>query len=75
MKLGRYISFLLIFLILPVFAKIFENKDIFVNISNPWVIVLLSAIAIVFMILFSRRVFKCYTNNIDDAEKLIEELQ
>lgn len=75
MRLGGYISFLLMFLILPVFTKIFKNKDIFEDISNPWVIVLFSAIAIVFMIFFSRWVFKCYTNNIDDAEKLIEELQ
>ncbi len=71
-RLGIYLSFLLIFTILPVFSKIMKGKDIFLESSGTfWIYVLIMS---VFLFFFSRWGYKCYLNVTQSAENVLKEL-
>lgn len=74
-KMGFYMGFLLMFVIMPVTSKILNNKDLFSETKSIWPFVIGIPIAIIFFITFSRWVSKCYTNNINSAELLFKELE
>ena len=74
-KTSYYLSFLLIFLILPVTSKIIGGKDMFTGIKNIWVLVIFIPIGITFFVFFAKWVKKCYGKNIDEAERILKDLQ
>ena len=71
-KLSIYFSFILMLVIIPVFLKLFSNKDLsqlnFVKIA--WSIPL----AIIFVVFMTRWVFKWYKNTIKSTDTLLAEL-
>jgi NADH:ubiquinone oxidoreductase subunit 6 (subunit J) len=74
-KIGFYMGFILMFVILPVTTKILNNKDLFSGTKSIWPMAIAIPFAIVIFIAFSRWVGKCYTNNINSAELLFKELE
>ncbi len=74
-KWGYYLGFILMFAILPVTTKILNNKDMFSGAKSFWPLAISIPVAIVFFMLFTRWVIKCYRNNINSAESLIKELE
>ncbi len=71
-RLGIYLSFVLMFTILPVASKIMKGRDLFVN-SNLWYIYL--PIMAVFLFFFARWGYGCYKNITNSAEDLLKELE
>ncbi|AXT49782.1 hypothetical protein D1818_02710 [Aquimarina sp. BL5] len=74
-KISYYLSFLLIFLILPVTSKIMDGKDLFTSINNIWPLIIFIPIGITFFVFFTKWVKKCYSNNINEAENILKDLQ
>jgi len=74
-KYSYYLGFLLIFLILPVTSKILSGKDMFVGVKNIWPLAVFIPLAIVFFIFFYKWVRKCYQNNMNEAESILNDLQ
>ncbi|MBW1296507.1 hypothetical protein [Aquimarina litoralis] len=74
-KASYYLSFLLIFLILPVTSKIIGGKDLFVNMNYLWSLVIFIPFGILFFVFFARWVKKCYNRNIEQAENILKDLQ
>ncbi len=74
-KLGFYLGFILMFVIMPVATKILNNKDLFTTTKSIWPIVICIPLVIIFFIVFARWVGKCYMNTINSAETLFKELE
>lgn len=73
-KMGFYLGFILMFVIMPVTSKIFNNKDLFSETKSLWPFAIAIPVAIIFFIVFVRWVGRCYNNNINSAEALFKEL-
>lgn len=71
-RVGIYLSFVLMFTCLPVFSKIMNNKDLFLQ-SRIWLIYL--PIMAVFLFYFTRWGYKCYKNITNSAENILKELE
>ncbi|PKV51244.1 hypothetical protein ATE84_3318 [Aquimarina sp. MAR_2010_214] len=74
-KMGVYLGFVLMFVIMPVTSKIINNKDLFSETKSLWPFAIAIPVAIIFFIVFVRWVGKCYNNNINSAETLFKELE
>ncbi|MBQ4819381.1 hypothetical protein [Aquimarina sp. MMG016] len=75
MKLGYYLGFILMFAIMPVTTKLLNNKDLFTETTKIWPFLISIPLAVVFMIFFSKWVYKSYNRNIIEAENLIKDLE
>ncbi|MDY8135839.1 hypothetical protein [Aquimarina sp. 2201CG5-10] len=73
-KVAYYLSFILMFLILPVTSKILGDKDMFTGVKNIWPLVIFIPLGVAFLVFFSKWVHKCYNRNIVEAENLIKEI-
>ncbi len=71
-RLGIYLSFILMFTILPVASKIMKGKDLFLE-SNLWYVYL--PVMAVFLFFFTRWGYGCYKNITSSAENLLKELE
>ena len=71
-RVGIYLSFILVFTCLPVFSKIMNNKDLFLQ-TKIWLIYL--PIMAIFLFFFSRWGYKCYKNITNSAENILKELE
>lgn len=71
-RLGIYLSFLLMFTVLPVFSKIMKGKDLFIE--NHSLLLVYMLVMSVFLLLFSRWGYKCYQNITKSAEDVLKEL-
>ncbi|WP_299252557.1 hypothetical protein [uncultured Aquimarina sp.] len=74
-KASYYLSFLLIFLILPVTSKIIGGKDMFTGVKNIWPLMIFIPLGITFFVFFAKWAKKCYGKNIDEAESILRDLQ
>ncbi|WP_298540243.1 hypothetical protein [uncultured Aquimarina sp.] len=74
-KFSYYLSFVLIFLILPVTSKIIGGKDMFTGVKNIWPLIVFIPLGITFFIFFAKWVKKCYGKNINEAENILKDLQ
>ncbi|AXT55084.1 hypothetical protein J8L88_04185 [Aquimarina sp. MMG015] len=74
-KISYYLSFLLIFFILPVTSKILGGKDMFTGVKNLWPLLIFIPMGITFFVFFAKWVKKCYGKNINDAEEILKDLQ
>ncbi|MFD2562411.1 hypothetical protein [Aquimarina rubra] len=74
-KISYYLSFLLIFLILPVTSKIIGGKDMFTGVKNIWPLIIFIPLGITFFVFFTKWVKKCYGKNINEAENILKDLQ
>lgn len=71
-RVGIYLSFILVFTCLPVFSKIFKNKDLFLQTSILFIYLPVMGI---FMFFFSRWGYRCYKNITNSAENVLKELE
>jgi len=71
-RLVIYLSFVLMFTVLPVASKIMKGKDLFLD-SNIWYIYL--PIMAVFLFFFTRWGYGCYKSITNSAEDLLKELE
>ncbi|XLS30084.1 hypothetical protein ACJD0Z_04485 [Flavobacteriaceae bacterium M23B6Z8] len=71
-QLSVYLSFILMFAMIPVCLKLFSNKDL--SQFNYEKLLWTMPIAIIFIILFTRWVLKCYRNVIKGTDALLAEL-
>ncbi len=71
-KLSYYLSFILVLIILPVFAKLMRNTDIFQE-SMIWV--WYAPFGILFLYFFSMWVYKGYKKATVSAEEILKELE
>lgn len=75
MKWSYYLGFILMFAIMPVTAKIVNDKDIFLGVNSTWTLVTAIPLAILFFIVFSKWTMKWYSKNVNSAESLIKDLE
>ncbi len=75
MRLGYYLGFVLMFVIMPVSSKIIKGKDLFTETKSIWPIVIAIPLAIIFFFVFTKWVYKSYTGSMNSAEVLIKELE
>lgn len=71
-RVGIYLSFLLMFIILPVASKLLKNKDLFLE-TGVWFVYL--PIMGIFLFFFSRWGYGCYKNITSSAENILNELE
>jgi hypothetical protein len=71
-RLGIYLSFILMFTILPVASKIMKGKDLFLN-TKIWFVYL--PIMAVFLFFFTRWGYGCYKSITNSAEDILKELE
>ena len=71
-RLGIYLSFILMFAILPVAGKIMNGKDLFVESSLLYIYLPIMAIFIFF---FARWGYGCYKSITNSAENILKELE
>lgn len=71
-RLGLYLSFILMFTILPVASKIMKGKDLFLD-TYLWYIYL--PIMAVFLFFFTRWGYGCYKSITNSAENILKELE
>ncbi len=71
-RIGIYLSFLLMFTILPVASKIGKGKDLFLE-TNIWYVYL--PIMAIFLFFFARWGYGCYKNITNSAENILGELE
>jgi len=71
-RLGIYLSFILMFTVLPVASKIMNSKDIFVDSNILYVYLPIMAIFIFF---FARWGYGCYKSITNSAENILKELE
>ncbi len=71
-RLGIYLSFVLMFTILPVASKIMKGKDLFLD-SNLLYIYL--PIMAIFLFFFTRWGYGCYKSITNSAENILKELE
>ncbi len=74
-KASYYLSFLLIFLILPVTSKIIGGKDLFDDVDKLWSIAFFIPFGIIFFIFFAKWVKKIYGKNMEAAENILKDLE
>lgn len=69
-----YLSFILFLAVLPVFSKIFNNKDMFTMdmAAFPWIF---TGVVFVLLIFFVRWGYGCYKSITTSAEKVLNELE
>lgn len=69
-----YLSFILFLAVLPVFSKIFNNKDMFTMdmAAFPWIF---TGVVFVLLIFFVRWGYGCYKSITTTAEKVLNELE
>lgn len=69
-----YLSFILFLAVLPVFSKIFNNKDMFTMdmAAFPWIF---TGVVFVLLIFFVRWGYVCYKSITTSAEKVLNELE
>ena len=71
-KIGFYLNFLLIILILPVMGKLMKNEDLFLD---PKIWYWYVPMMFVFIFVFSKWGLKHYRKSADEAETLLKELE
>jgi hypothetical protein len=71
-RLGIYLSFILMFTVLPVASKIMKGKDLFLD-SNIFYIYL--PIMAIFLFFFTRWGYGCYKSITNSAENILKELE
>lgn len=71
-QLGIYLNFIALLLVIPVFSKLFKNKDIFVTANTIWYWLL--PVLITLMISVSKWGYNCYKKITNSAETLLREL-
>lgn len=71
-RLGIYLSFILMFTVLPVASKIMKGKDLFLD-SNIFYVYL--PVMAIFLFFFARWGYGCYKNITNSAEDLLKELE
>ena len=71
-RVGIYLSFVLMFTCLPVFSKIMNNKDLFLQ-GKIWLTYI--PVMVIFLLLFTRWGYKCYKNITNSAENILKELE
>lgn len=71
-RLGIYLSFILMFTVLPVAGKIMNGKDLFVESSILYIYLPIMAIFIFF---FARWGYGCYKSITNSAENILKELE
>lgn len=72
-QLGIYLNFAALLLVIPVFSKLFKNKDIFTTTNVIWYWLL--PVLIIVMILISKWGYNCYKKITSSAETLLKELE
>jgi hypothetical protein len=73
-RAGIYLSLILFWAVLPVFSKIFNDKDMFTMDMNvfPWIF---TGVVFVLIIFFARWGYGCYKSITVSAEKVLRELE
>ncbi len=71
-RLGIYLSFILMFTILPVASKIMKGKDLFLDINVFYIYLPIMAI---FLFFFARWGYGCYKSITNSAENILKELE
>lgn len=74
-KTSYYLSFVLIFLILPVTSKIIKGKDLFADIDYLWSTAIFIPFGIIFFVFFTKWVKKIYSKNMKEAEGILKDLE
>jgi len=74
LKLSVYLGFGLMIIIMPVTSKLFNGEDMFRE-TMSWFWVWFLPLGMLFYYFFTRRVIRCYNNNIRQAETILEELE
>ncbi|PKB44472.1 hypothetical protein AX016_2691 [Cellulophaga sp. RHA19] len=72
-QLGIYLNFAALLLVIPVFSKLFKDKDVFVTTNAIWYWLL--PILITLMIFVSKWGYNCYKKITNSAETLLKELE
>ncbi len=72
-RIAIVLNFVLMVLILPVFSKIANDKDLFVNNADLWYWYV--PVMLLFLIPFSRWGYKSYKNMTASAQRLLKDLQ
>lgn len=73
-KTSVYIGYVFMIILIPVTSKLMNGEDIFSQPFKPfwyWFLPL----AFIFYYLFSKKVLKCYTSNINRANRLLNDLE
>jgi hypothetical protein len=73
-KLGIYVNFILFLTSIPLAAKLFNNKDIFLVGGSIWQGVFIVVVAVL-MIFVSRWGYGCYKNVTNSAENILKDLE
>lgn len=71
-RLGLYLSFILMFTVLPVASKIMKGKDLFLD-SN--ILYFYLPIMAIFLFFFARWGYGCYRSITNSAENILKELE
>lgn len=72
-QLGIYLNFVALLLVIPVFSKLFKNKDIFITTNSIWYWLL--PVLITLMIFVSKWGYNCYKKITNSAETLLREFE
>lgn len=72
-RVGMYLNFLLFLFMIPTINKMFNNKDMFMELEGTTFYITI-AIAVVAMILISRWGYKCYKSITNSAENILNDL-
>jgi F0F1-type ATP synthase assembly protein I len=72
-KLSIYLSFILMFSIIPVFLKLFSGKDL--SQLNYEKLIWAVPLAIIFLVFMTGWVFKCYKNIMKSTDMLLADLE
>ncbi|SHJ00395.1 hypothetical protein SAMN04487911_10961 [Arenibacter nanhaiticus] len=73
-KTSVYIGFVFMIILIPVTSKLMNGEDIFSQPFKPFWFWFLP-LAFIFYYLFSKKVLKCYTSNINRANRLLNDLE
>lgn len=73
-RIGMYLNFLLFIFMIPTLNKIFNNKDMFLELEGTTFYIAL-VVAVVVMILVSRWGYKCYKKITNSAENMLNDLE
>jgi len=73
-RLGIYLSFVLVLVIMPVTSKIVDNKDFF-TMEHSAKIWFFLPVLFIFLFFFSRWGYKCYKSIANSAEDILKELE
>jgi len=72
-RVGMYLNFLLFIFMIPTMNKMFNNKDMFLQLEGTTFYITL-VVAVVVMILISRWGYKCYKNVTNSAENILNDI-